>query len=402
MTVPGCKLFDRSRGIHEATFVERPNRFVVRCNLDGTVVEAHCPNPGRLLEILLPGTALLLQKQQEHPDRRGSRRPRLGYSLVAARHRGILVPLASARANDLAERLILPLLFPEAQSMRREISLGKSRLDFRIELSDRRAGEASAPPGAGELFLEVKACTLVEEGTAMFPDAPTLRGLKHLEELESLAAQGRSAGILFLLMNPQARRLVPNLHTDPAFTSKLLSLREKIWMRAVSIRTAENGRSTVASPDVPVDLTAAAAVLEDSGAYLLIIKVPGQTRFAAGSLGEILLMPGWYVYAGSGRRNLSARIARHQRRRKKFHWHIDFLLACVEPGDITSLPVRSRHDLECALAREIAALAAGAIPGFGCSDCSWSSHLFRFARDPLADRRFLDLLLHYRHTVAFA
>ena len=113
-------------------------------------------------------------------------------------------------------------------------------------------------------------------------------------------------------------------------------------------------------------------------------------------------MPGWYVYAGSGRRNLSARIARHQRRRKKFHWHIDFLLACVEPGDITSLPVRSRHDLECALAREVATLAEEAVPDFGCSDCSCSSHLFRFARDPLADRRFLDLLLHYRHTVAFA
>ncbi len=402
MTDPGCKLFDRSRGIHEATFVERPNRFLVRCNLEGTVVEAHCPNPGRMLEILLPGTPLLLQKRSGRADHRGTGKRPLKYSLVAARHRGILVPLASARANDLAERIVLPLLFPDARSSRREITMGNSRLDFLIELDEQARRRASSLPTAGQLFLEVKACTLVAEGTAMFPDAPTLRGLKHLEELESLAAQGRAAGILFLLMNPRARRLVPNLHTDPAFTSKLLSLREKIWMRAVSIRTAENGRSTVASPDVPVDLTAAAAVLEDSGAYLLIIKVSGQTRFAAGSLGEILLMPGWYVYAGSGRKNLSARIARHRRRRKKLHWHIDHLLACVRPADITGLPIRSRHDLECALAREVATLAEEAVPGFGCSDCGCRSHLFRFTRDPLVDRGFLDLLLHYRHRVALA
>ena len=408
MTDPSCALFDRSRGIHEATFVERPNRFLVRCDLEGAVVEAHCPNPGRMLEILLLGTPLLLQKRPDRADRRGAGKRPLKYSLVAARHRGILVPLASARANDLAERIVLPLLFPDARSTRREITMGKSRLDFLIELDEQGKLEkqarrgASSLPGAGQLFLEVKACTLVAEGTAMFPDAPTLRGLKHLEELESLSAQGRAAGILFLLMNPRARRLVPNLHTDPAFTSKLLSLREKIWMRAVSIRTAENGRSTVASPDVPVDLTAAAAVLEDSGAYLLIIKVPGQTRFAAGSLGQILLMPGWYVYAGSGRKNLSARIARHQRRRKKLHWHIDYLLACVRPADVTGLPIRSRHDLECALAREVAILAEEAVPGFGCSDCACRSHLFRFVRDPLGDRNFLDLLLHYRHKVALA
>lgn len=224
MTDPGYKLFDRSYGIYEAAFVERPNRFLVHCDLEGTVVAAHCPNPGRLLEILVPGTPLLLQKRPEHPDRRGSRRRRLGYSLVAARHRGILIPLASARANDLAERIVLPILFPEARSMHREISLGGSRLDFLLELDDRRDRGVSALPGIGELFLEVKACTLVAEGTAMFPDAPTLRGLKHLEELESLADQGRPAGFMFLLMNPQARRFVPNLHTDPAFARKLISL----------------------------------------------------------------------------------------------------------------------------------------------------------------------------------
>jgi sugar fermentation stimulation protein A len=171
-------------------------------------------------------------------------------------------------------------------------------------------------------------------------------------------------------------------------------------MRAVSIRTAADGKAVVANPDVPVDLPAADAVLQDSGAYLLIMKLPQECRLQAGSLGRIRLQPGWHIYVGSGKRNLGARIARHHRRRKKLHWHIDYLLARVNPADVTSLPIRSRHDLECELAKDVAAVAAGSTPGFGCSDCSCTSHLFRFVGNPLTDRRFLDLLLHYRHTVA--
>ncbi|MBN2551711.1 MAG: GIY-YIG nuclease family protein [Spirochaetales bacterium] len=122
----------------------------------------------------------------------------------------------------------------------------------------------------------------------------------------------------------------------------------------------------------------------------------------AGALGELQLEAGWYVYVGSGKRNLSARIARHHRRSKKMHWHIDYLLERVDPRRVKSLPIRSRHDLECRLARSVAGLAAGFVQGFGCSDCSCASHLFRFDADPLRDRRFLGLLLHYRHTVALA
>jgi sugar fermentation stimulation protein A len=417
LTPSSCKLFDRSGGLYEASFVERPNRFLVRCDLDGALVEAHCPNPGRLLEILLPGMILLLQKRpgrpaqgrhdgappaREHPDQRRTAKRRLEYSLVAARHGGAIIPLASARANEVAEKIVLPMLFPEARTMRREVTLGSSRLDFLLELEGRRSGREAALHGRRDLFLEVKACTLVEEGTAMFPDAPTLRGLKHLGELEALAGQGRGAGVLFLVMNPQARRFVPNLHTDPAFTRKLLGLSGKIWMRAVSIRTAEDGSATVADPDVPIDLAAAAPVQEDGGVYLLVAKLPQGCRLTAGSLGEIRLQPGWYVYAGSGRKNLAARISRHHRRRKKLHWHIDYLLAHVRYGDLTSLPIRNRHDLECSLAQEVGALAAGSVPGFGCSDCACPSHLARFDHDPLQDRRFLDLLLHYRHTLALS
>jgi sugar fermentation stimulation protein A len=386
-------LFGRSSAIHEAVFLERPNRFVVRAELHGKIVDAHCPNPGRLLEILVPGNPLLLEQRLVDEVS-----PRLQYALVAARHRGVLVPLRSAQANDLAERIILPRLFPNLGTLQREVTLDKSRLDFLLSFD----GGSFSPGGGQELFLEVKGCTLIEEQTAMFPDAPTLRGLKHLGELESLAAQGRPAGILFILMNPKVRRFVPNLHTDPAFTRKLISLNGKIWMRAVSIRTRESGSAEIANLAIPIELKAASAALEDSGAYILVLRLKQRCRIMSGSLGVILFEPGWYAYVGSGMGNLSSRIARHHRRRKTLHWHIDYLRDRVDSREIVSLPVRSLQRLECPLARDLVELAVGSTPRFGCSDCSCSSHLFRFESDPLQDRRFLDLLFHYRHTVALA
>ncbi len=324
----------------------------------------------------------------------------MGYSLVAARHRGILVPLASFRTNDLAEGIVLPRLFPELRTLNREIVIGKSRLDFRLGFGEGTADLSPLWAGKKELLLEVKGCTLTEEGTAMFPDAPTLRGLKHLEELEALAEQGRPAGMLFILMNPKARRFVPNLHTDPAFTGKLIALKDRIWMRAVSVRTREDGPVRVEDPAVPIDLEAASAVIQDRGVYMLLVEVKRRRRLNVGSMGDIQFDPGWYVYVGSAKRNLEARIARHRRRRKKMHWHVDYLLAGVEYTDITAVPIRSRHDLECELARDVAKLASRSVARFGCSDCSCPSHLLRFDNKPLVSRAFLDLLLHYRHTLA--
>jgi sugar fermentation stimulation protein A len=203
-------------------------------------------------------------------------------------------------------------------------------------------------------------------------------------------------------MNPDAGRFVPNLHTDPAFAGKLIAMKDKIWMRAVSIRTGEDGQATVENLDVPIALQAASAVEEDQGSYFLVILLKRQCTLTAASLGSIQLEPGWYVYVGSGMQALSARIARHHRRRKKLHWHIDYLLDCAESRDITSLPIRCRHRLECSLAQAVAGLAVDAISGFGSSDCNCFSHLFRFDSPPLHSRLFLDLLLHYRHSVALA
>jgi sugar fermentation stimulation protein A len=386
----------------EAEFVSRPNRFVVEARAGDRLVKAHCPNPGRMLELLVPGRRLILQRRAAPPpspapgrlvaDSAGGRRrgPRLEYTLAAAYYQGTVIPLQSALANPIAERLLLPVACPDLERFEREVTVGGSRLDFR--LFDRRDPRP--------MYLEVKSCTLVEEGTAMFPDAQTARGLKHLEELDALAAAGSRAGVLFVVQSPHARRFVPDVHTDLSFSRRLIELRDRIWIRAASIRTTPDGAATLEQTAIPLDVAAAARCAEDRGSYLLVARCPKSLRLSVGALGEIDFPGGYYVYVGSAMAGLDARLARHRRKSKTLRWHIDFLLDRVPAQDIHALPIRTPHRLECSLAREIASLAADRIVRFGSSDCACPSHLFYFPTNPLHSERFLRVLLRFRHDVA--
>jgi sugar fermentation stimulation protein A len=115
-----------------------------------------------------------------------------------------------------------------------------------------------------------------------------------------------------------------------------------------------------------------------------------------GSLGTIAFKQGWYVYAGSARKNLSQRINRHLRKvRKQRHWHVDYLTPCA--GKLKALPILSYRNLECDLAADLEELGGKPVPGFGCSDCHCGSHLYYFAKAPMGNRDFVAMLLRYRH-----
>jgi len=334
----------------------------------------HCPNPGRMRELLIPGRDVILEKKQTG---------KTSYSLAAVLYQGQVIPLNAARSNRVAEQLALPILFPYSSELRREVSIGNSRFDFRL-------GNGSPT------YVEVKTCTLVEEGVALFPDAPTIRGVKHLQELGNLVEQGNRAAVVFMLMSPRARRFLPNMHTDPLFTKTLIELQHKIRLFAVSTVTDSDGTVALFDAHIPVDLDSAESLLADRGAYLLVLTLSEDREIAIGQLGTRMFRRGYYVYVGSAMKNLTARIARHHRHRKKKHWHIDFLR---EYTAIDSFPIRSVARQECALARDVSRLAAGSVPGFGSSDCTCAAHLYTFARDPLLDERFVSLLFRYRHRV---
>ena len=165
-----------------ARFLERPNRFLVRCRLgNGRVVEAFLPNPGRLWELLLPEAALYLTSSQR------SRTRRTAYTCVAVERDGRPVFLHTHLANRVARRLIEAGRIhglEGAEVVRSEVPLGASRFDLLL----RHCGN--------NVYTEVKSVTLFGNGVAMFPDAVTERGRKHLLDLLALSreTEGRSLG----------------------------------------------------------------------------------------------------------------------------------------------------------------------------------------------------------------
>jgi len=363
----------------EAVFLRRPNRFIIIAETSEGLVTAHCPNPGRLQEILIPGKRVLLEKSQ-NPQRKTK------YSLAGAYYKGKVIPMNSVKANAAAEILFLPKLFPDAQMIRKEYSLGKSRFDFFIV------------KGKSKILIEVKACTLVYEGTAMFPDAPTERGTRHVLELKSFADKGYEAVVLFVIMHGDACRFVPHIHTDPVFSAALAEASEKISVKAVSLATDKEGRISPVKYSVPVDLTQVDFIRKNQGIYLLHCILSKNISLCIGSLGNIQFKAGHYIYAGSAMGNLKERISRHCRKKKKKHWHIDYFLEHADK--VVPYPVYASGKIECEAADIMRNLCDNQIPSFGCTDCSCESHFFYFDSNPFFREEFMDALLHLRHTLA--
>ena len=187
-------------------FLERPNRFIARVRTEAGEEICHVKNTGRCRELLLPGAEVTLSVAAN--PRRSTR-----CDLVAVQKGGLYINMDS-QAPNAAAREALPLLFPGLTRVRPEAACGASRLDFYLEQGERKT------------YLEVKGVTLEENGDALFPDAPTERGAKHLRELAALAGAGWGAAVLFVIQMKGVRRFLPNARTDPAFARALLQARD--------------------------------------------------------------------------------------------------------------------------------------------------------------------------------
>ena len=335
-----------------------------------------------MTEILLPGTKLYFERSNDLA--RATQ-----YTVVAAAHRGEIVPLVSVRANRVV-KWILKDLYPNADAIVPEWRHGRSRFDFLVTDS------------SSNTVVEAKSCSLSEYGVAMFPDAPTIRGHRHIVELAELTQRRDtrlSARVIFLITHGKPERFIPHVHTDPDFALSLHEAAEHIDIDAFSVQFDSNGRVVNDVLRVPVDTTLAADLAKrNGGIYLLILSVQA-CRIQVGGLGEVHFETGFYVYVGSAVRNLKQRISRHLRKRKKNHWHIDYLVSRATKTN--AYPIFTYHDLECELARGVRDVASEEIRRFGSSDCDCPSHLFYFESNPLEAKTFVDLLLMYRHRRAF-
>lgn len=191
--------------IAEALFLERPNRFIARVRLEGREETVHVKNTGRCRELLLPDqTKVYLE------DCRGRENRKTEYSLIAAQKGSRLINMDSQAPNQVAAEWLQDGGMGRLSRIVRERTYGKSRFDFYYERDNGKSG-----------FLEVKGVTLEKEGVALFPDAPTERGVKHVEELIQAKKEGYEAAVLFVIQMEDVKRFEPNWETHPAFGQAL-------------------------------------------------------------------------------------------------------------------------------------------------------------------------------------
>ena len=204
----------------QALFLERPNRFRVHARLAATGIDvrAHCPNPGRLRELLLPGKSIVWVSPAQHSERATAWDLRFVENPVT----GELISLDTRLPNALAAAGLATHFFPAlcAAAVQAEVVMPlpagsahqgpRSRIDF---LLTDQAGK--------RCWLEVKSVSLVEGTTALFPDAPTERGRRHVLELAARRAHGERAAVLFLVQRSDAAAVRANAAMDPAFAAAM-------------------------------------------------------------------------------------------------------------------------------------------------------------------------------------
>lgn len=185
--------------IKKAVFIDRPNRFIAHIELDGVIEVAHVKNTGRCKELLLAGSTIFVQQAD-------SKTRKTKYDLISVYKGDRLINMDSQAPNRVfAEWVGEGQFLPDITLIKPETKFGNSRFDFYLETVDQK------------IFVEVKGVTLEENGIVRFPDAPTERGVKHLNELCAAVKAGYSAYGVFVVQMSKVTHLEPNDKTHRAF-----------------------------------------------------------------------------------------------------------------------------------------------------------------------------------------
>lgn len=365
--------------VEPAFFLERKNRFILRLRKENNEeIDAYIANPGRMEEFLVPDHPFFITQSQTGKYK---------YHTVSTIYQDSYILLDTIKINRLAEIMLKNKridLFKNIKNIRREVKLLNSKFDFLLE-----------PEEEKPIILEIKSCSLCHNGVAMFPDAPTERGKRHLEDLEQLADQGFQTYTLYMINHKNATVFIPNGHTDPDY-SRTFCDSQKVKFLAYKFNLIDpiTLDLTFFKP-VEIDNQKACQIHQDRGSYLMVMYNAAEFTATIGSLGQRTFKKGYYVYAGSALHGLEHRIKRHLKKNKKLHWHIDYI-SPVHMKTVKVYPIRRADSIEESLARRLMNISEGYINQFGASDSKISSHLFYFPEPPFRRRDFLDLLLDHR------
>lgn len=221
------------QNVTEGIFLSRPNRFIAHVLVDGKEEVCHVKNTGRCRELLVPGAKVTLSIS-DNPARKTN------YDLVAVWKGDTYINMDSQAPNHAAGEALWHLI-PGAKRVKGEVTHGESRLDFCVETENEK------------WFVEVKGVTLEKEGHALFPDAPTERGIKHLHTLIRCVEEGHKAAALFVIQMKGVHSFSPHDLMHQAFGDALREAAQKgVELWAYDCRVTEKG-ITIDLP-VPVKL----------------------------------------------------------------------------------------------------------------------------------------------------
>jgi len=194
----------RYENIKEGIFLSRPNRFIAEVEIDGKIEICHVKNTGRCKELLVAGAKVFVQGSDNFLRK-------TKYDLISVYKDGNLFNIDSMAPNKVfGEFIERGGYFGTPSFVKPECRYKNSRFDFYIETSGRK------------IFAEVKGVTLEEDGVFMFPDAPTERGVKHLDELKDCVKEGFEGYAVFIVQANEAKCFMPNRKTHKAFADALL------------------------------------------------------------------------------------------------------------------------------------------------------------------------------------
>ncbi len=197
------------KNIIKGKFISRPNRFFAQVEIDGRAEICHVKNTGRCKELLIPGVTVYLE-QSDNPTRSTK------YDLIAVEKGTTLINMDSQAPNKVIyEWIKAGNYFKNITVFKPEAVYGDSRFDLYLEADGER------------IFAEVKGVTLENDGVAMFPDAPTERGVKHITELVKATQNGYKAYIFFVIQIDECRYFTPNIATHPQFATALKNAAEQ-------------------------------------------------------------------------------------------------------------------------------------------------------------------------------
>jgi len=218
-----------------ARFLSRPNRFVARVEAEGEELVCHVKNTGRCRELLVPGATVWLE-ESPNPSRKTK------FDLIAVEKGDRLINMDAQAPNKVFGEWAAAGGFREGLTLLRpETTYGSSRFDFYWESSKSRG------------FVEVKGVTLEEDGVVRFPDAPTLRGVKHLDELVKAREAGCEAAVCFVIQMENVRWFAPNDVTHPEF-GQALRRAAQAGVEILAMDCAVTPQSLTMGKSVPIRL----------------------------------------------------------------------------------------------------------------------------------------------------